>query len=57
MFGTLAAQLVLDRIAGDSGGPPRRVVLQSDLLVRESCGAKLPTAAEPPPKTHKPKNQ
>jgi LacI family transcriptional regulator len=60
MFGTLAAQLVLDRIAGDSGGPPRRVVLQADLLVRESCGSKLPkapsAASEPAPRTnHKPK--
>ena len=59
MFGTLAAQLVLDRIAGTSGGPPRRVVLQSDLLVRESCGAKLTPAigADAGPKPHKPKTQ
>jgi LacI family transcriptional regulator len=57
MFGTLAAQLVLDRInqtaeGGDTGGPPRRVVLQADLLVRESCGSKLATTPKTtiPPK-------
>jgi LacI family transcriptional regulator len=52
MFGTLAAQLLLDRIAGDSSGPPRRVVLQADLLVRESCGAKMATTTT----NTKPKN-
>jgi len=41
MFGTLAAQLLLERIVGDPAGPSRHVVLESDLLVRESCGAKL----------------
>lgn len=40
MFGTLAAQLVLDRICGGPGRPPRSVVLQAELRVRESCGAK-----------------
>ena len=41
MFGTLGAQLLLDRITGDATSPSRRVVLHADLLVRESCGAKL----------------
>jgi LacI family transcriptional regulator len=40
-FGTLAAQLLLDRIAGRAGERRRRVVLPADLLVRESCGAGL----------------
>jgi LacI family transcriptional regulator len=40
MFGTLGAQLLLDRVAGDAGGTPRVVVLPAELLVRESCGAK-----------------
>jgi LacI family transcriptional regulator len=39
-FGTVAAQLLLDRIAGKTGARPRQVVLQPHLLVRESCGAK-----------------
>jgi LacI family transcriptional regulator len=39
-FGTVAAQLLLDRIAGKSSDRPRQVVLQPHLLVRESCGAK-----------------
>ena len=40
MFGTLAAQLVLDRIRGEPG-PPRTVVLPVELLVRKSCGAEV----------------
>jgi LacI family transcriptional regulator len=39
-FGTVAAQLLLDRIAGKAGDKRRLVVLQPHLLVRESCGAK-----------------
>ena len=45
-FGTVAAQLLLDRIAGKTHDRPRQVVLQPHLLVRESCGAK---AAPPVP--------
>ena len=48
MFGTLAAQLVLERIAGGPAGPSRHVVLNSDLLVRESCGAKLMATSSAP---------
>ena len=58
MFGTLATQLLLDRIAGDAAGPARRVGLQAALLVRESCGAKLAAASNNAPKhAHKPKTQ
>jgi LacI family transcriptional regulator len=38
-FGTLAVQLLLERIAGQAGGRPRLVVLQPELIVRRSCGA------------------
>jgi hypothetical protein len=43
----VAAQLLLDRIAGKAGPRRRQVVLQPHLLVRESCGAKagLPAAS------------
>ncbi len=40
MFGALSAQLLLDRMASQDAGPRRRIVLPSDLIVRESCGAK-----------------
>ena len=49
-FGTVAAQLLLDRIAGKTSERPRQVVLQPHLLVRESCGAKAgPPARGAPP--------
>jgi LacI family transcriptional regulator len=38
-FGTLATQLLLDRIAGRGDKRHRKVVLPADFLVRESCGA------------------
>jgi len=38
-IGETAARLVLDRIAGDAGLGPRRVVLKTRLIVRETCGA------------------
>jgi DNA-binding LacI/PurR family transcriptional regulator len=40
MFGALAAQLLLDRITNDDKSPKRSIVLPTDLIVRESCGAK-----------------
>jgi LacI family transcriptional regulator len=40
-FGTLATQLLLDRIAGRGDEQHRNVVLPADFLLRESCGAKL----------------
>jgi LacI family transcriptional regulator len=43
-FGTLAVQLLLDRISGRATERRRRVVLPADLIVRASCGAGLPTA-------------
>jgi LacI family transcriptional regulator len=39
-FGALAAQLLLDRIKSDDKSPKRSIVLPTDLIVRESCGAK-----------------
>jgi LacI family transcriptional regulator len=52
MFGTLAAEILLHRITGDTAGPRRHVVLQSELIVRESCGAKagIPPASDADPK-------
>ena len=40
-FGTLAVQLLLERIAGRAGERPRLVVLQPELIVRHSCGVQL----------------
>jgi len=54
MLGTMAAELLLNRIAADSGGPRRQVVLQSELLVRESCSAK---AGVPPTDPNEPNNK
>jgi LacI family transcriptional regulator len=36
-FGSLGVQLLLERIAGKAGRRARRIVLQTDLIVRESC--------------------
>jgi LacI family transcriptional regulator len=38
-FGTIATQLLLDRLAGRVSEPRRVVVLPADFIVRESCGA------------------
>jgi LacI family transcriptional regulator len=38
-LGSLGAQLLLERIAGKAGPKSRRIVLQTDLVVRLSCGA------------------
>jgi LacI family transcriptional regulator len=40
-FGIIAAQLLLERIAGRGSEQRRVVILPSDLIVRESCGARL----------------
>lgn len=37
-LGGLGAQLLLERIAGKAGIRPRRITLQTDLIVRRSCG-------------------
>ncbi len=39
-FGTVAAQLLLERIAGRGSEYGRLVVLPSEIIVRESCGSK-----------------
>jgi len=39
-FGSLGAQLLLERISGKAGKRSRRLVLQTDLIVRLSCGSK-----------------
>lgn len=36
-FGSLGAQLLLERMSGKASSRPRRIVLQTDLIVRESC--------------------
>jgi LacI family transcriptional regulator, galactose operon repressor len=36
-FGSLGAQLLFERITGKAGPRSRRIVLQTDLIVRESC--------------------
>jgi LacI family transcriptional regulator len=38
-LGSLGAQLLLERIAGKAGPRSRRIVLQTDLIVRRSCGS------------------
>lgn len=40
-FGTIAAQFLLERLEGEIGMQPRKVVLTSELIVRRSCGARL----------------
>jgi LacI family transcriptional regulator len=44
-FGTLAMQLLLDRITGRVGERARTVVLPAEFIVRESCGAGLQAVA------------
>lgn len=41
-LGGLGAQLLLERIAGKAGPRSRRIVLQTDLIVRRSCGCETP---------------
>jgi LacI family transcriptional regulator len=41
-LGGLGAQLLLERIAGKAGVRSRRITLQTDLVVRRSCGTGLP---------------
>jgi LacI family transcriptional regulator len=43
-FGTIATQLLLDRLAGRVAGRRRIVVLSADFIVRESSGATAPVA-------------
>jgi LacI family transcriptional regulator len=46
-FGSLGAQLLLERISGKAGPRSRRIVLQTDLVVRSSCGSKSGVPARP----------
>jgi DNA-binding LacI/PurR family transcriptional regulator len=41
-FGTIATQLLLDRLAGQVSERRRIVVLPADFIVRKSCGAQVP---------------
>jgi LacI family transcriptional regulator len=43
-FGTIATQLLLDRLAGRVDERRRVVVLPADLIIRESCGVRLPVS-------------
>jgi len=47
-FGTLATQLLVERIEGRAGERRRKVVLPADMFVRESCGAHLARATGSP---------
>jgi LacI family transcriptional regulator len=40
-FGTVAAQLLMERITGRAPEQGRLVVLPSDIVIRESCGARM----------------
>jgi LacI family transcriptional regulator len=46
-FGSLGAQLLFERISGKAGGRSRRIVLQADLVVRESCCVNIGVPARP----------
>lgn len=48
-FGSLGAQLLLERISGKAGKRSRRIVLQTDLIVRASCGLKTGVPPRPKP--------
>ena len=43
-FGSIAAQLLMERISGRASTQRQVVILPSDLIVRESCGARLAAA-------------
>jgi LacI family transcriptional regulator len=46
-FGSLGAQLLFERIADKAGERSRRIVLQADLIVRESCCARTGVPGRP----------
>src|SRR5262245_19164223 len=46
-FGSLGAQLLFERISGKAGARSRRIVLQADLIVRESCCVNCGIPARP----------
>jgi LacI family transcriptional regulator len=47
-FGTLGAQLLFERISGKAGVRSRRIVLQADLVVRDSCCIRTGVPQRPP---------
>jgi LacI family transcriptional regulator len=48
-LGRRAAQLLFDRLDSDGRPEPRRLVLPTELVVRESCGCPPPTPTPSPP--------
>jgi len=44
LLGSKAAELLIERVTGRLEGAPRRVVLKSELVVRESCGVYRPVS-------------
>ncbi len=48
-FGSLGAQLLLERISGKAGARSRRIVLQCDLVVRQSCCSRSGIPRRQPP--------
>jgi DNA-binding LacI/PurR family transcriptional regulator len=45
-FGTIAGQLLLDRLEHPQGNRTRTVVLPAEFIVRISSGASMPTAGK-----------
>jgi LacI family transcriptional regulator len=48
-IGVRAAQLLISRLEGQAGLPARHIVLPTRLVVRYSCGSKLPSINLPLP--------
>jgi len=46
-FGTLGAQLLFERLSGKAGTRSRRIVLQADLIVRNSCCVRTGAPSRP----------
>ena len=46
-FGSLGAQFLLERITGKAGKRSRRLLLQTDLIVRTSCGSRSGVPSRP----------
>jgi DNA-binding LacI/PurR family transcriptional regulator len=37
-MGTMAAEMILERLRSGRGQPPQKVVLPTEIVLRESCG-------------------
>jgi LacI family transcriptional regulator len=48
-FGTLAAQMLVERVEGKAGDSGRRIVLKSQLIVRDSCCIRTGVPGRPAP--------